>query len=105
KMPQTAAAGSVRGAAVVLDEVSITFGDNVIVDRFSLNVSAGEFVCLVGPSGCGKSTLATTIAGFVPPASGTVLVNGDSVLSPAPDVGMVFQTTDALFDWLTARQN
>lgn len=105
KMPETAAAGPVQGASVVLDEVSIAFGDNVIVDRFSLNVSAGEFVCLIGPSGCGKSTLATTIAGFVPPASGAVLVDGDSVLSPAPDVGMVFQTTDALFDWLTVRQN
>lgn len=93
------------GASVVLDEVTIAFGDNVIVDRFSLNISAGEFVCLIGPSGCGKSTLATTVAGFVPPASGTVLVDGAPVLNPAPDVGMVFQTSDALFDWLTVRQN
>lgn len=101
----TTTAAPVQGAAVVLDEVTITFGDNVIVDRFSLNITAGEFVCLIGPSGCGKSTLATTIAGFVPPASGTVFVDGDPILGPAPDVGMVFQSTDVLFDWLTARQN
>lgn len=105
QMTESAGADPARGATVVLDEVSIAFGDNIIVDRFSLRISAGEFVCLIGPSGCGKSTLATTIAGFVPPASGTVLVNGESVLSPAPDVGVVFQTTDVLFDWLTARQN
>lgn len=103
-MTETAATAA-RGASVVLNEVSIAFDGNVIVDRFSLNISAGEFVCLIGPSGCGKSTLATTIAGFVPPASGTVLVDGDPILSPAPDVGMVFQSTDVLFDWLTVRQN
>ena len=42
------------------------------LDRVSLNVEEGEFVCLVGASGCGKTTLLNIIAGLEKPDSGTV---------------------------------
>jgi putative ABC transport system ATP-binding protein len=46
------------------------------VDGVSLAIAPGEFVALYGPSGSGKSTLVDLIAGFQPPDSGTVRIDG-----------------------------
>ena len=93
------------GAAAALSEVDIRFGDFHAVDRVSLEIAAGEFVCLLGPSGCGKSTLLSTLAGFVPASGGAVTIDGAPVTGPGPELGMVFQSSEALFDWMTVRQN
>lgn len=70
----------------------------------SLSVRPGEFCCVVGPSGCGKTTLLRTVAGLEEPDSGSVLVDGDPVIGPGLDRGMVFQEY-ALFPWRTVRGN
>ena len=70
----------------------------------SLNIAAGEFVCLIGPSGCGKTTLMHLLAGFVQPTDGAVSFQGKAVTAPGPERGVVFQEY-ALFPWMTARQN
>lgn len=49
------------------------------LDGVSLSIAAGEFIALYGPSGSGKSTLIDLIAGFQPPDSGTVLVEGHDI--------------------------
>lgn len=69
-----------------------------------LDISKGEFICLIGASGCGKSTLLRIMAGLETPSSGQVLVNGLSVDGPDPSRGMVFQDY-ALFPWMTVREN
>src|SRR2546426_11636930 len=56
---------------LAIEDVSKTFqsasGSVLALDRVSLNVAEGEFVCLVGASGCGKSTLLNIIAGLEKP--------------------------------------
>lgn len=70
----------------------------------SIDIPNGQFACLLGPSGCGKSTLLNAVAGFSPPTSGSVEVDGRTVEGPGPDRGMVFQEY-ALFPWMTVEQN
>lgn len=93
---------------ILMDKVSVVFGtgrkSHVAVKESSLEVRPGEFVCLLGPSGCGKSTLLNTIAGYVAPSSGRVLVDEEPIEGPGPDRGMVFQQY-SLFPWKTIREN
>ncbi|WP_395103866.1 ABC transporter ATP-binding protein [Actinomadura sp. SCN-SB] len=94
-----------HGAAVSVSGVAIGFGSFLAVQDISLDIEAGEFLCLLGPSGCGKSTLLSALAGFVPVRRGRLTVGGEAVTGPDPGRGMVFQSSEALFDWLTVRQN
>ncbi len=94
-----------KGGSIVLRNVGIRFGAVEIVSGIDLDVESGEFVCLLGPSGCGKSTLMNAIAGFLGVQSGGITVNGKAVTGPGPDRGVVFQSSEALFPWLTVREN
>jgi len=74
------------------------------LEGITIDVRAGEFLCIVGPSGCGKSTLLNIIAGLAKPERGSILINGKEVAGPGPDRVVMFQES-ALFPWLTAVQN
>jgi nitrate/nitrite transport system ATP-binding protein len=74
------------------------------LDRISLSVHPGEFVCLIGHSGCGKSTLLNLVAGLLLPTQGSVTSGGASVKGPGPDRAMVFQH-HALLPWMTCVEN
>jgi NitT/TauT family transport system ATP-binding protein len=87
--------------AVRIDHVSKVFGQGgqgvVALDRVSLDVAAGEFLCIVGASGCGKTTLLNLIAGLDRPTAGDISLEG---ARPA----LLFQEP-ALLPWLTAGAN
>jgi NitT/TauT family transport system ATP-binding protein len=87
-------------AAIRLADVTKTFGHGgaavTALDGITLDVRAGELLCLVGASGCGKSTLLNIIAGLDPATSGRVEVRGRAAL--------MFQEA-ALFPWLSVRSN
>jgi len=74
------------------------------IDGIDLHVGAGELVCLVGASGCGKSTLLNIVGGLEERTAGMVTVDGEDVIGPGPDRGMVFQAY-SLYPWKTVTAN
>ena len=75
--------------------------------RFTLSVRQGERIAVLGPSGAGKSTLLNLIAGFLQPASGSIVIdNGEFTYAPPAKrpVSMLFQENN-LFNHLTVWQN
>lgn len=74
-----------KGTALLqLQEVSRWFNRHqptevLAVDRFNLQVEAGDYVVVVGANGSGKSTLLNLIAGSLLPDSGTILIGGNNV--------------------------
>jgi NitT/TauT family transport system ATP-binding protein len=76
------------------------------LDGINLEVSQGEFVCLLGPSGCGKSTLLNILAGFENASGGSVDFEGAPIRGAGKDRVMFFQDAGAaLLPWLSAEEN
>ena len=70
----------------------------------SLDIEQGEFVSIVGPSGCGKSTLLKCVAGLEPISSGHLALQGDPIVGPPANMGVVFQR-DLLLEWRSILDN
>ena len=87
---------------IEINNVSFRYDDETadVLNRVSLKVKKGEFVCVLGHNGCGKSTLAKLINGLLTPNEGTVLVKGmdtkneENLIKIRSTAGMVFQNPD-----------
>lgn len=94
-------------AAISCHDLRLEYGGRdrrlLALDRVTVNVDDGEFVCIVGPSGCGKTTLLKIIAGLLAPTSGTIRY-GASDGSETPRNGLVFQE-HGVFPWMTVVDN
>ena len=74
------------------------------VSGCDLEIAENEFLVIVGPTGSGKSTLLKMIAGFEPPTSGEIRLEGELIKGPGADRGMIFQEY-ALLPWRTVLKN
>ncbi len=93
--------------SLVLDDLIKKYGDVAALNRISLSIQDGEFVCFLGPSGCGKTTLLRLIAGLDYQTSGRIIQNGHDISWLPPqhrDFGIVFQSY-ALFPNLSVIDN
>lgn len=111
-VPRSLSAVSSDEPAIVFEEVSLAFDDNLVLDRISFTLLPGKMKIIMGASGSGKSTILRLILGLLKPDGGHIWVGGRQVdplsetemMSVRSNVGMVFQE-GALFDSLTVREN
>ena len=91
-----------------INSLSRTFGhgrkEYQALHNINLEVERGEFVCLIGHSGCGKSTLLNMVSGLDSPSFGSVTLDGEQIMGPAAERGMVFQH-HSLLPWLSVFDN
>ena len=104
--------GTDRDIVLSVSDVTVAFGDNVVLDKLSLTVRRGEILGFVGASGSGKSVLLRTVLGLTKKRSGTIKLFGVD-LDQAGEaermrldmrVGVLFQH-GALFSALTVLEN
>jgi NitT/TauT family transport system ATP-binding protein len=79
-------------------------GEVVALKDINLEVEPYESICILGPSGCGKTTLLRILDCLIPKDSGEILMDGEKVVHPRPDVAMVFQHF-GLFPWKQLNEN
>jgi ABC-type Fe3+/spermidine/putrescine transport system ATPase subunit len=91
--------------SLFLDKVRKRFPEFLL--DVSLSAERGTLLALLGPSGCGKTTTLNIIAGFIEPESGSIALDGRSIVGLAPHmrgIGLVFQDY-ALFPNMDVRGN
>jgi len=91
------------------NDLSKRYEDGVLaLDHINLNVRAGEVYCLLGANGAGKTTTINLFLGFIPPTTGTCLINGIDInkdpLEAKKYVAFVSENV-MLYGNFTARQN
>ena len=95
---------------LLLEHISLTIGDVLLVKSFTISIEAGEIVTLMGPSGCGKSSILAYIAGDLTTpmhGAGRVTLDGVDLMGLPPEgrrVGRLFQD-DLLFPHLSVAEN
>ena len=92
---------------IELKDISVSYGDNTVLDKLNLFINEKEFITLLGPSGCGKTTTLRAIAGFLKPDSGDVIFEGKRINDVPPHkrkVNTIFQRY-ALFSHLNVYEN
>jgi ABC-type nitrate/sulfonate/bicarbonate transport system ATPase subunit len=97
---------TVRGVHLKTTDLSYRYGtrSSFAFEDVEIETQPGEAVVIIGRSGCGKSTLLQVIAGLLPPAHGTVHLDGKLVEAPSPRWVMMFQAPH-LFPWMRVNQN
>lgn len=92
---------------ITYQNINVDYDGYRALPDFNLKIEEGEFFTLLGPSGCGKSTALRTLAGFIDPTSGELLIDGKNVTtlpSQRREIGMVFQNY-ALFPTMSVKEN
>ena len=74
------------------------------LDKVSLDVREGEFLCILGPSGCGKSTLLWSMAGLHDLTDGQIRLGREVITQPHPEIAVIFQDPN-LLPWRNLLKN
>ena len=93
-------------------DLSVGYGDTVLLERLNFDVCRGEVFVILGGSGSGKSTLLKHMIGLLEPVSGSVIIDGDDIVTATGDerrrilrkIGVMYQS-GALFGSMTLAEN
>ncbi len=97
----------ILGKIIDIKDITVKYGDNVVLDKLNLYINEKEFITLLGPSGCGKTTTLRCIAGFIDPDEGDIIFEGKKINDVPPHkrkVNTIFQRY-ALFSHLNVYEN
>jgi len=105
-LKSTGTVGSQQSAPTKLsiENLNVRFGSVTALSDVSLDISDGEFVCILGASGCGKSTLFNVVSGLLKATSGKIVLDGHDVSSRPGQVGYMLQK-DLMLPWRTVLGN
>ena len=84
---------------ITVENITLRYGDTVILRDLSFEISRGEIFAILGGSGSGKSTLLKSMVGLLEPSSGRIEIEGigrPGRRGTAPTFGVLFQS-GALF--------
>ena len=106
-MAQSSGASLASAQAIIVDNLTKTYGSYRAVDQLHFTVHRGEVFALLGPNGAGKTTTVETLEGYRTPDAGSVRVLGLDPIREAkalkPQIGVMLQQ-DGLYPGLTARE-
>ena len=93
-------------------DLTAGYGDTMLLDRVSFDVRRGEVFVILGGSGSGKSTLLKHMIGLLEPEGGSVIIDGDDIITATGDarrailrkIGVTYQS-GALFGSMTLAEN
>jgi branched-chain amino acid transport system ATP-binding protein len=102
----------VPGDASVLEckSLDVGYGKLTVGRDITFSLEPGKVLTVLGPNGAGKTTLLMTLAGFLPPRAGTIMLHGEQLRGSSPrrmnQAGMILVPDfRALFTELTPAQN
>ena len=89
---------------LTVSNICKTFGSKTVLKDISFQLDARETLVILGPSGCGKTTLLHLISGLEKIENGQILMDGQPITTPMPDVALILQNY-GLLPWKTNLQN
>ncbi|WP_332019952.1 ABC transporter ATP-binding protein [Kaistella sp.] len=101
-----------NSALIKIQNLEKRFGDNIVLDRFSLTLNEGENLVIMGKSGSGKSVMIKCLIGLEIPDKGSIeimgkkinLLNREELDELRTEIGFLFQGS-ALYDSMSVREN
>jgi NitT/TauT family transport system ATP-binding protein len=97
-------AAATEGARLSIRGAGKRYGELQAIADVTFDVGRNTIVSIVGPSGCGKTTLLWSMSGLHGLSEGQVLLDGQPITGPHPDIGLVFQEAN-LLPWRNLMQN
>lgn len=89
---------------VVVNHLTKSFGDLLVLDDISFSVKKSEFLCIVGPTGCGKTTFLNSLTRIIDIDCGEILIDGNAADPSKQNLAYIIQEYSTM-PWLNVEQN
>lgn len=89
---------------ITIEQLDVRYGEEIALDKVSIEMKKNTTYAIVGPSGCGKTTLLYALAGIIKPASGFIKINDEPLTGIRKSTGLILQDY-GLLPWKTVWDN